>query len=120
MHQFKGFQINGGKEHMAYRTLAWVMALICGLAIPAGAGTLGSGFFDEPIFQPGAYEKLVNLRAKTRGEVGRNIAVNTAVQNSGIQASTPAHSKSGSIFSVEYALLGQPEDDGERLHESLE
>ena len=50
---------------MAYRTLAWVIALICGLAIPAGAGTLGVVSFDEPIFQPGASEKLVNLRAKT-------------------------------------------------------
>ena len=59
---------------MAYRTLAWVMALIVGLAVPAGAATLAGGFFDEPIFQADAYEKLVNLRAKTRGVVARNIA----------------------------------------------
>ncbi len=59
---------------MTYRTLAWVMALIVGLAVPAGAASLAGGFFDEPIFQADAYKQLVNLRAKTRGVVARNIA----------------------------------------------
>ena len=58
---------------MTYRTLAWVMALIVGLAVPAGAANLAGGFFDEPIFQADAYKQLVNLRAKTRGVVARNL-----------------------------------------------
>ncbi len=88
---------------MAYRTLAWVVALIVGLAVPAGAGTLASGFFDEPIFQADAYKQLVSIRAKTRGVAARNLAVKTAVQNNDILASTTG--KGGSVNIVDNALL---------------
>jgi hypothetical protein len=85
---------------MAYRTLAWVMALICGLAIPAGAATLTDGFSDQPIFQSDACEKLVNAMAKTPGVIARNIT-----QESGIPAATTAPSQAGSIIAVDNAIL---------------
>ena len=88
---------------MAYRTLAWVMALIVGLAVPAGAASLAGGFFDEPIFQADAYKQLVSLRAKTRGVAARNLAVKTPVQNNDILASTTG--KGGSVNIVDNALL---------------
>lgn len=88
---------------MAYRTLAWVVALIVGLAAPASAGTLASGFFDEPIFQPDAYKQLVSIRAKTRGVVARNAGGITAVQNNDILAATTG--KGGSFNIVDNALL---------------
>jgi hypothetical protein len=87
---------------MTYRTLVWVMALIVGLAVPAGAASLASGFFDEPIFQADAYNQLVNLRAKTRGEAARNFAVKAAAQNNDILAATTG--KGGSVI-VDNALL---------------
>ena len=87
---------------MTYRTLAWVMALIVGLAVPAGAASLAGGFFDEPIFQADAYNQLVNLRAKTRGVAARNFAVKTAAQNNDILAATTG--KGGSVI-VDNALL---------------
>ncbi len=88
---------------MTYRTVAWVMALIVGLAVPAGAASLAGGFFDEPIFQADAYKQLVNLRTKTRGVVARNFAVKTAVQNDDILAATTG--KGGSVNVVDNALL---------------
>jgi hypothetical protein len=90
---------------MTYRTLAWVMALICGLAVPAGGATLAGGFFDVPIFQPGAYAKLVSLKAKTRGVVARNIKVKAAVQAGAMQDADMADSKGGGINIVDNALL---------------
>ena len=88
---------------MTYRTLAWLMALICGLAIPAGAATLGGGFFDEPLFPPRAHEQLVNTRAQARGRIASNTAAKSAVQGRGMLAATTAKSK-GSIV-VDNALL---------------
>lgn len=88
---------------MTYRTLAWLMALICGLAIPAGAATLGDGFFDQPIFPPHAYEQLANLRAETRGVIARNTVAKDAVQDRGMLAATTAKSKGGIV--VDNALL---------------
>ena len=87
---------------MTYRTLAWAMALIVGLAVPAGAASLAGGFFDEPIFQADAYNQLVNLRAKTRGAVARNVAVKTGVQNNDILAATTGK---GGVNVVDNALL---------------
>jgi hypothetical protein len=88
---------------MTYRTMACVLALIVGLAVPAGAASLGGEFFDEPIFQPDAYKQLVNLRAKTRGVAARNVAVKTAAQNNDILAATTG--KGGSVNIVDNALL---------------
>lgn len=90
---------------MAYWTLAWLMALICGLALPAGAATLAGSFFDEPIIPPHAYEKLVGTMAKTRGVIARNITAKAAVPDSGILAAIPANSKAGGIHAVDNALL---------------
>jgi hypothetical protein len=90
---------------MTYRTLAWVMVLICGLALPAGAASLAGGFFDEPIFQPGAYETLVSLRAKTRGVVTRNFAAKALVQDRALLTAPAALSKPGSLIAVDNALL---------------
>jgi len=90
---------------MTYWTLAWLGALIFGLAIPAGAATLADGFFDEPIFPLHAYEQLVNIRAKTRGVIARNTATKTAVQESGMLAATTPKSKVGNIMAVDNALL---------------
>jgi len=86
---------------MAYRTIAWAIAIIVGLAVPAGAGSLAGGFFDEPIFQADAYKQLVNIRAKTRVVV-RTFAVKTADQNNDILAATTA--KGNSVI-VDNALL---------------
>jgi hypothetical protein len=90
---------------MGYWTLAWLMALICGVALPAGAATLAGGFFDEPIIPPHAYEKLVGTMAKTRGVMARNITAKAAVPESGILAATTANSKAGSFHAVDNALL---------------
>ena len=87
---------------MTYRTVACVMALIVGLAVPAGAANLAGGFFDEPIFQADAYKQLVSLRAKTQGVVARTFAVKTAVQNNDILAATTGK---GGTFIVDNALL---------------
>jgi hypothetical protein len=87
---------------MTYRTLACVMALIVGLAVPAGAASLAGGFIDEPIFQADAYKQLVNLRAKTRGVVARNTGGETAIQNNDILADTTGK---GGTFIVDNALL---------------
>ena len=97
--------MNGGKGHMRYRTLAWVMALICGLAIPAGAANLEGGFFDQPIFQPDAYEKLVSIKATTWGKVTRNIALKASGQDRGILATTTGRGYTDSIIAVDNALL---------------
>jgi hypothetical protein len=78
------------------------MALIVGLAVPAGAASLAGGFFDEPIFQADAYKQLVNLRTKTRGVVARNTGGKTEVQNNDILATTTGK---GGTFIIDNALL---------------
>jgi hypothetical protein len=88
---------------MTYRTMACVMALIVGLAVPAGAASFWGGFFDEPIFQSDAYKQLVNIKAKTRGVAARNFAVKTAAQNNDVLAATAG--KGGSVNVVDNALL---------------
>jgi hypothetical protein len=90
---------------MAYRTLAWVMALICGLAIPAGAGTLADGFFDQQIYPAEVGEKLVNTAAMTRGVITSTIGVKGEVLESGILAATTAQSNAASIIVADNALL---------------
>jgi hypothetical protein len=89
---------------MTYRTLACIMAFICGLVIPAGAATSADGLFDQPILQPAVGEKLastmVTLRLTTR-----NVAGETGVLDSGTLAATTAQSKGGSIVVVDNALL---------------
>ena len=90
---------------MAYRTLAWIMALICGLAIPAGAATSADGLFDQPIFQSDAGKNLVNTTAKTKGVITRNSAAKADVQENGILAAATAHGQAGSIIAVDNALL---------------
>ncbi len=81
------------------------MALICGLAIPAGGATLAGGFFDEPIFQPGAYEKLISMKVGTRGVVARNIKGKAEVQAGAMLDADMAESKGGGINIVDNALL---------------
>ena len=88
---------------MTYRTVACVMALIVGLAVPAGAASFLGGVFDEPIFQADAYKQLVNFRTKPRGVVARNFAVRAGAQNDDILAATTG--KGGSVNIVDNALL---------------
>ena len=90
---------------MTYRTYAWVMALICGLAIPAGAATSADGSFDQQIFQADAGEKRVNPKAKTRGVITGTVAAKAEVQESDLLAATTARSRPGSIIVVDNALL---------------
>jgi hypothetical protein len=81
------------------------MALICGLAIPAGAATSADSAFDQQIFQADACEKPVNPMAKIGGVITRTVAVKADVQESDLLAATTAPSKPGSIVVVDNALL---------------
>ena len=81
------------------------MALICGLAIPAGAATSADGSFDQQIFQADAGEKPVNPMAKTPGVITRTVAAKADVQENDLLAATTARSKPGSIIVVDNALL---------------
>ncbi len=69
---------------MTYRTLAWVMALICGLAIPSGAATSADDSSIQQIFQP---------------------ALKADVQGNDLLAATTAQGEAGSIIVVDNALL---------------
>ena len=90
---------------MTYRTYAWVMVLICGLAIPSGAATSADGSFDQQIFQAEAGEKLVNPMAKTPGVITRTVAAKADLQENDLLAATTARSRPGSIIVVDNALL---------------
>ena len=91
---------------MRYRTLALGHGPDLRVSYPGWCGQFGGGFFfDQPIFQPDAYEKLVSIKATTWGRVTRNIAVKASEQDRGILATTTGRGYGDSIIAVDNALL---------------